>query len=774
MAFPTWLRKALALERRQPSLIELRFPAELSAAQVEATVAAVSGLPPAAVVAFETLASEDGIRHFLRGEQATLDTLRTQLRVLVPALRIEPVKQPPVARGWTLGAYLSWRGAHALLRSSGAEESAGGLLASLDALAPGERLLLQVLLSPGRPRTISERTPHGASPSLAEIIGGRQVSTELSSALRKKYAEPLVHARILVAVSCGHWKRANHLLARLLAVYRTRRASIGILRARLLAGRAIERALARPSRRGIVLSPAEASALLAWPIGAPKLPGLSLGSAPLLFPNRRIPDHGRAVAHSTWPGLETRLVGQPVIGGLSHSLLVGPTGSGKSSLLTNLLLADIREQRGALLVDGKGDTAEELLARIPPERVDDVIVLDPAAGGPVPGLRVFGRGSDPELAADLVLGVLRDLFADSWGVRSAQWLRAGLVLLGHDQQATLGDLPYVFSDEAYRRRLLVRIDDPMLEATWSAFEAMHPREQANQLGAPLTKLSELLGRRVLRTILSQTKPTLDLSEAIRARKIVVVSLAPGRIGAPAARLLGALVVFQLLTAYPGARGGYASEADAVLRVHRRAARARRPPGAAGQHLRARARPRRRSLPRRPIGRPAADARAQRGPDQRRDADRVRTEPRRGCRAVRAPPFRCRARRSAPSGPVRADRPDRSRSRRHGAARKRSQPATAARDDRPKRRAGAICGAIRPRPATNGRRASRTPQPRKRPRRREADRASQEDDMRRGPVASPLASLAASRDPVPRAGRMRKRDTRQLRLLLRSCSFWRDT
>jgi hypothetical protein len=175
-------------------------------------------------------------------------------------------------------------------------------------------------------------------------------------------------------------------------------------------------------------------------------------------------------------------------------------------------------------------------------------VLDPAQAGPVPGLRVFGRGSDPELTADLVLGVLRDLFASSWGVRSDQWLRAGLVTIAHDPQATLGDLPFLFTDDRYRHRLVARLQDPLLLATWAAFEAMKPGERSNQLGAPLQKLSELLGRRVLRTVLSQTKPALDLGEAIRRNRIVLVSLSPGRLGAPASRLLGALVVYELLVA----------------------------------------------------------------------------------------------------------------------------------------------------------------------------------------------------------------------------------
>jgi len=544
---------AMLQARRERPLVTvgLRFGSDLAGDAVEAFLASVTGLSPRTTLVLDTFASEVGIRHALTSDQATVDIVCGQLRGLIPSTRIEPGFAHP-ATTWTNGAQLSWSARHTVLRADAAEAATAGLLAALFPLGSEEALLVRVSLRPGRPSPLPQpRTQDQARPgalALFDLLVGRSpVSTEQLSAVRAKQNGPLLQARVAVAVACGNPGRAAHLLGRVSAVFRARRGSSGHLLVRRLGPDALAR-LGHGWRRAAVFSPAELVGLVGWPIGAPSLPGLALGTAPLLLPDRRIPTQGRPLGLATWPGMEHRVLAQPILGALSHTMICGPTGVGKSALITNLALADLREGRGCLVIDGKGDLADDLLARIPQERLADLIVLDPAADGPMPGLRVFGQGRDPELTADLVLGVLRDLFADSWGVRSEQWLRAGLVTLAHDPTGTLGDLPYLFSDDAYRRRLVGRLRDPLLLATWAAFEAMKPGERANQLGAPLNKLNQLLGRRVLRTVLSQPKPSLDLTDVIRRGRVVIVSLSPGRMGAPAARLMGALIVHQLLVA----------------------------------------------------------------------------------------------------------------------------------------------------------------------------------------------------------------------------------
>jgi len=272
---------------------------------------------------------------------------------------------------------------------------------------------------------------------------------------------------------------------------------------------------------------------------------MTYGVAPRLLPASTIPSsgEGRVFGVSTWPGHEERRLVQPPIGATGHSLLLGPSGSGKSWLLTNLFLGQVAAGDGAVLLDMKGDTATDTLSRIEPRRHRDVLILEPSSGLAVPGLRCFS--GEPELAADLWLNIFRGLFKDSFGVRSERYLRMAFATLARDPGASVADAPRLFADSRYRRRLVAGLPDPLLVGQWAEFEALGTVQRAEHLMSPLGKVSEIVGRRVVRSVLAQADPKVTIRDAIERGLIVVVSLPPGRLGGPAARLLGALVVYEV-------------------------------------------------------------------------------------------------------------------------------------------------------------------------------------------------------------------------------------
>jgi hypothetical protein len=231
------LRQLLGPDRRQLA-VELRFGTDLAQAAVEALLAAVAGLPRTSTVVFEAFATEEGIRHLLRSDQATLDTICGQLLGLASSTRIEPARSLPSPE-WRLGVRLAWSHRHALLRPDGAAEAAIGFLAALTPLARDEALLVQVALRPGKPVPLppSEREAVGSG-----FFGPPAVEAHVLSGLRSKHSGPLLRGRVLVAVACGHPDRGAHLLGRVVSVFRSRRGAHGHLLVRRLSARGIPEA----------------------------------------------------------------------------------------------------------------------------------------------------------------------------------------------------------------------------------------------------------------------------------------------------------------------------------------------------------------------------------------------------------------------------------------------------------------------------------------------------------------------------------------------------
>ena len=229
---------------------------------------------------------------------------------------------------------------------------------------------------------------------------------------------------------------------------------------------------------------------------------------------------------------------------LEHTHLIGPTGSGKSTAMLHLILADIHANRSVLVLDPKADLVNDVLARIPEERADDVVVIDPSEPSPC-GFNplAFKDYGDPALLADSILSVMKEIFSDSWGVRTADILNAALLTLVEVEGATLLWLPALLTDEAFRMKIINQIDDRVaLLPFWEQFNTLKDSERRQHVDPVLNKLRQFLLRLGLRNVLGQAKPKFTLTDLFNKRKIVLVPLNRGLIGGESARLIGSLIV----------------------------------------------------------------------------------------------------------------------------------------------------------------------------------------------------------------------------------------
>jgi hypothetical protein len=190
-------------------------------------------------------------------------------------------------------------------------------------------------------------------------------------------------------------------------------------------------------------------------------------------------------------------VGEPWLYGLSpadarhHLHVPGPTGTGKTTLLLNLALADARAGRGLAVFDPKGDLIRDLLARLPAGVGGRLVVIDPDEREAPPALNLFDLGSDPESVADHLVGVMAKVWAQYWGPRTDDLARHAVLTLAHLPGATLADLPLLLADPVYRRRVLAHVrrraapvDVAALAGFWRHARADRRRTRVRQRRQP--------------------------------------------------------------------------------------------------------------------------------------------------------------------------------------------------------------------------------------------------------------------------------------------------
>ena len=294
------------------------------------------------------------------------------------------------------------------------------------------------------------------------------------------------------------------------------------------------------------LSVKELSNLFLLPIGDTDLPGMASLHPKLLLPptwyKNPQPAHDRTFAVAKGAP-SVRLSISPT-DSLEHTIILGPTGSGKSTAMQNLILADIAAGRGTLVIDPKYQLVNDLLERIPANRAKDVIVIDPSAQNPV-GFNPFNfkRIKNPGLVADTILAVLHDIFSENWGIRSQDILSGALLTLAQLDNASLIQLPALLTDTNFRQKITSKIDDKLgLEPFWAEFDAMGKSERNQNIAPVMNKLRQFLLRPGLRNVLGQLNPKFSLSDLLDKQKIVLVSLNKGIVGKDTARLLGSLIV----------------------------------------------------------------------------------------------------------------------------------------------------------------------------------------------------------------------------------------
>ncbi len=225
--------------------------------------------------------------------------------------------------------------------------------------------------------------------------------------------------------------------------------------------------------------------------------------------------------------------------------LVGKTGTGKSTVLLNLVADDIRRGRGVGVIDPHGDLIGDVLQRIPRSRTNDLILFDPADHPIGFNPLLCRRPEQRPLVASGVLSAMKKVFAidEQSAPRMLYILRNALLALVEQSQPTLFDIPRLLVDQTFRRHVVSNLSDELVRAFWQhEFTSWNDKYRIEAIAPVQNKLGQFLSSPLLRPVFAPSKTSLDLRHAMDTKKILLVNLSHGRLGEDAASLLGALLV----------------------------------------------------------------------------------------------------------------------------------------------------------------------------------------------------------------------------------------
>jgi hypothetical protein len=228
-----------------------------------------------------------------------------------------------------------------------------------------------------------------------------------------------------------------------------------------------------------------------------------------------------------------------------HVWAFGRTGMGKSNLLHNLSIMDMRVGQGLAVIDPHGDLVTKLLSFVPRRRTGDVIYFDPSDLDYPIGLNIL-TSVDKNYhfrVADQVISVFQHFWHDSWGPRLEDILRYSLLALLEVRGSTLLGIPMLINNPSYRAWVVDNLQDAMVKKFWTDdFPRAHKALQQEASAPVLNKVRAFLGAPPLRHILGQPHSTLDFSRIMDQGGIFLANLSKGKIGEHNSALLGSLLI----------------------------------------------------------------------------------------------------------------------------------------------------------------------------------------------------------------------------------------
>ena len=228
-----------------------------------------------------------------------------------------------------------------------------------------------------------------------------------------------------------------------------------------------------------------------------------------------------------------------------HVYIIWKTWMGKSTLLENMILDDIKKWRWVAVIDPHWDLAEAVIWHIPKSRTNQTIIFDPSDVDWPLSFNMLDnvKPEHRSLVASGLVWIFKKIFWESWGPRLEHILRNTILALIEYPNTTLISIPLMLTSEVYRNKVVSKISDHVVKKFWTwEFAKMAPNQKVEASGPILNKVGQFLSSTILRNVLGQPKNSFSVRWAMDNKKIIIVNLSKGKIWEDASALLWAMMV----------------------------------------------------------------------------------------------------------------------------------------------------------------------------------------------------------------------------------------
>ncbi|HUY05330.1 MAG TPA: type IV secretion system DNA-binding domain-containing protein [Candidatus Paceibacterota bacterium] len=231
-----------------------------------------------------------------------------------------------------------------------------------------------------------------------------------------------------------------------------------------------------------------------------------------------------------------------------HMYVIGKTGMGKSTLLENMAIQDIRNGEGLAFIDPHGGTVERLLEYVPEDRIKDVVYFAPFdMEHPIAFNVMEDVGYDKRhLVVSGLMATFKKIWEDAWSARMEYILTNTLLALLEYPDATLLGVNRMYTDKAYRQKVVDNVKDPVVKDFWTKeFANYGDRYTQEATPAIQNKIGQFTGNPLIRNIIGQPKSSFDIRTMMDERKILIINLSKGLVGETNMRLLGSMLTTRI-------------------------------------------------------------------------------------------------------------------------------------------------------------------------------------------------------------------------------------